>query len=74
MCEKQAIAFDQAVVDHLCNEYYQGRKLEMRACHPRDLVEQMVTLCRYRKQPLAMTRKLMDEVCRTYFIDRRLNS
>jgi SpoVK/Ycf46/Vps4 family AAA+-type ATPase len=70
VCAKFDIRFDPAVVDHLRREYYERRGFEMRACHPRDLVEQMVTLCRYRKQPLAITPKLLDEACRTYFLDK----
>ncbi len=73
VCKQHGITFDQAVVDHLCNEYYEGRGLEMRACHPRDLIEHMVNLCRYRKQPLAITPKLLDEACRTYFLDKPLH-
>ena len=72
VCDQHGVAFDPAVVDHLCKEYYEGRGLEMRGCHPRDLVQQMVTLCRYRKQPLEITRKLLDEACRTYFLDKPL--
>jgi hypothetical protein len=72
VCARHGIQFDRTVVDHLCREYYEGRGLEMRACHPRDLVEQMVTLCRYRKQALAITPKLLDEACRTYFLDKPL--
>ncbi len=72
VCEKHGIRFDPAVVAHLCSEYYERRGLEMRACHPRDLVEQMVTLCRYRKQPLVITPRLLDEACRTYFLDKPL--
>jgi predicted ATPase with chaperone activity len=73
VCEKQGIEFDQTVVDHLCREYYDARGLEMRACHPRDLVGHMVNLCRYRKQPLAITPRLLDEACRTYFLDKPLH-
>ncbi len=73
VCKKYGVTFDQAVVDHLCKEYYEGRGLEMRGCHPRDLVDHMVTLCRYRKQPLAVTIKLLDEACRTYFLDKPLH-
>jgi predicted ATPase with chaperone activity len=72
VCRKHGVAFDPAVVEHLCREYYEGKGLEMRACHPRDLIEQMVTLCRYRKQPVAITPKLLDEACRTYFLDKPL--
>jgi hypothetical protein len=74
VCAKRDIRFDPAVVDHLRREYYDRRGFEMRACHPRDLVEQMVTLCKYRKQPLAITPKLLDEVCRTYFLEKPMNS
>jgi hypothetical protein len=70
VCAKHEIRFDPAVVDHLRREYYDRRGFEMRACHPRDLVEQMVTLCKYRKQPLSITPKLLDEVCRTYFLEQ----
>jgi predicted ATPase with chaperone activity len=73
VCQKHGIAFDPAVVAHLCQEYYDGRGFEMRACHPRDLVEQMVMLCRYRKKPVSITPNLLDEVCRTYFLDKPLN-
>jgi predicted ATPase with chaperone activity len=72
VCRKHGIEFDQRVVDHLCREYYEGRGLQMRACHPRDLVSHMVNLCRYRKQPVAITPRLLDEACRTYFLDKPL--
>jgi hypothetical protein len=72
VCQKYGVTFDQAVVDHLCQEYYEGRGLEMRACHPRDLVEHMASLCLYRNQPLVITPKLLDEACRTYFLDKPL--
>ena len=72
VCNKHGITFDQTVIDHLCKEYYEGRGLEMRACHPRDLVEHMVNLCEYRGQPPAITQGLLDEACRTYFLDKPL--
>ena len=72
VCKKYGITFDQSVIDHLCKEYYEGRGLEMRACHPRDLVEHMVNLCDYRGQAPAITERLLDEACRTYFLDKPL--
>ena len=53
---------DLSVVDHLCTEYYEGRGLELRACHLRDLVEQMVTLSstgssRWRSRESCSTRR-----------------
>jgi predicted ATPase with chaperone activity len=72
VCRKHGVDFNPNVVTHLCREYYDGKGFEMRACHPRDLVEQMVMLCRYRKQPVMITPQLLDEACRTYFLDKPL--
>ena len=73
VCKQHDVTFNQDVIDHLCKTYYEGRGLEMRSCHPRDLVEHMVNLCQYRKQPVAITEQLLDEVCRTYFLDKPLH-
>ena len=72
MCKKHDVTFDQAIVDHLVKKYYLGRGLEMRACHPRDLIEHVVNLCRYRRQRPTITQKLLDEACRTYFLEEPL--
>jgi len=41
----------------------------MRACHPRDLVEQVVDICRYQKRKLVITRELLDAACGSYFLE-----
>jgi hypothetical protein len=50
-------------------KYYQPRKLQMRACHPRDLVEQVVNICRYQGRELTITRELLDQACGSYFLE-----
>ena len=69
VCTQHNLDFDQKLVEHLCVEYYEAKGLEMRGCHPRDLITQVVTLCRYRKQTPELTTTLLDEACRTYFLD-----
>jgi hypothetical protein len=41
----------------------------MRACHPRDLVEQVVNICRYQNRELMITRDLLDAACGSYFLE-----
>jgi hypothetical protein len=41
----------------------------MRACHPRDLLKQMITFATYRGEPLGMTNKLVDLAAHSYFAD-----
>ena len=68
-CRKRHIAFDPVLVEYLNRKYYQPRRLQMRACHPRDLVEQVVDRCRYQGRELAITRDLLDAACASYFIE-----
>jgi hypothetical protein len=68
-CRKRGLAFDPVMVEYLERRYYQPRHLQMRACHPRDLVEQVVDICRYQKRPAAITRELLDMACGSYFLE-----
>jgi hypothetical protein len=68
-CKKRGIRFDPVMVEYLDRKYYQPRKLQMRACHPRDLIEQVVDRCRYEDRELAITRELLDAACASYFIE-----
>ena len=68
-CRRRGLAFDPVMVEYLERRYYQPRKLEMRACHPRDLVEQVVDICRYQKRPMTITRELLDMACGSYFLE-----
>jgi hypothetical protein len=67
-CRRHGLAFDPAIVQHLNDKYYIGRKLDMRACHPRDLTDQVVHLCRYQRRAAELTPELIDAVCQTYFL------
>lgn len=68
-CRRWGVAFDPAHVRHLRERYYQGRNLQMRACHPRDLIDQVVSLCQYHQREPAITTELLDAVCQSYFLD-----
>src|SRR5689334_5700329 len=68
-CRKRGLSFDHAIVDYLQRKYYTPRKLELRACHPRDLIEQVVDRCRYQQRTPELTRDLIDQACSTYFIE-----
>ena len=68
-CRKRQLAFDPVMVEYLNRKYYQPRKLQMRACHPRDLVEQVVNICRYQNREPVITRELLDAACGSYFLE-----
>ena len=41
----------------------------MRGCHPRDLIDQVLNLCRYQNSEPEITTELMDVACLSYFIE-----
>jgi hypothetical protein len=41
----------------------------LRACHPRDLLDHVIALCRYRGTEPVITRELLDAACASYFVE-----
>ncbi|HVL68959.1 MAG TPA: hypothetical protein VM364_17010 [Vicinamibacterales bacterium] len=68
-CRRRGLAFDPVMVEYLERRYYRPRNLQMRACHPRDLVEQVVDICRYQDREPVITRELLDLACGSYFLE-----
>jgi hypothetical protein len=68
-CKRRGLSFDPDAIDYLQEKYYKPRRLELRACHPRDLIEQVVDRCRYQQRAPELTRDLIDQACSTYFIE-----
>jgi hypothetical protein len=68
-CRKRGLTFDPVMVEYLQRKYYEPRKLQMRACHPRDLIEQVVDRCRYTNRQPGITRELLDSACGAYFVE-----
>jgi hypothetical protein len=68
-CRRRGMHFHDVVVTYLRRRHYDpvGRKL--RACHPRDLIDQVTALCRYRGIEPVITRELLDRACDMYFVD-----
>jgi hypothetical protein len=68
-CRRRGLTFDPVMVEYLNRKYYQPRKLQMRACHPRDLIEQVVDMCRYQGKTPGISRELLDAACGSYFLE-----
>jgi hypothetical protein len=68
-CRKRGLPFDTVLVEYLDRRYYKPRKLQMRACHPRDLVCQVTDICRYQGRDPEITREMLDAACGNYFLE-----
>ncbi len=67
-CEQQQIEFDASLVDALIEGFYVPRGLELRACHPRDLINQALALASYQGRSRQLTADLLESACASYFI------
>jgi hypothetical protein len=69
-CRNRNLRFHQVMVAYLQRRHYAPNNRPMRACHPRDLIDQVTAMCRYHGREPVITRELLDAACRTYFVDQ----
>ena len=67
-CKRRNLRFHQVMVAYLQRRHYMPEGRPLRACHPRDLLDQVTALCRYRGVEPVITRELLDAACRSYFV------
>jgi len=70
-CRRRQLPFHRVLVTYLQRKYYGLNRRPMRACHPRDLLDQVTALCRYRGSQPAVTRDLLDQACEAYFVHEK---
>ena len=68
-CHTKGVAFKRDLVEDLLENYYKPRHLSLRGCHPRDLIEQSLSLAEYLGDPQELTPQLVRAACDSYFVD-----
>ena len=69
VCERRSLLFHDVMVAYLHRRHYVPHQRPLRACHPRDLIDQVTALCRYRGVEPAINRETLDLACASYFVD-----
>jgi hypothetical protein len=67
-CAQYGVPYEDEGFEYLVREHYEKTGRAFRGVHPRDLLDQLVALCRYIEEPPRMTPELLNAVVRTYFI------
>jgi hypothetical protein len=62
-CRTKNVAFNRELVEDLLENYYKPRQLSLRGCHPRDLIEQSLSLAEYLGQGPELTPELLRAAC-----------
>jgi hypothetical protein len=70
-CRRRDMTFHPVMAAYLQRRHYLPTNRPLRACQPRDLIEQVTALCRYRGEEPALNRENLDAACEAYFLDDR---
>jgi hypothetical protein len=68
ICKHYRLDFQEEVVEHLLTEHYDKTNRELSACHPRDIVEQLLDYYHFNELPPVLDYEVIDRVCQVYFV------
>jgi hypothetical protein len=68
VCKGRKVDYEDAGIDYLVEKWYKPMGRPMRMCHPRDIVDQMVSIAKYNMEKVSFTPDLIDGACATYFV------
>ena len=68
MCRLNNIEYDEQGLAYLLKEWYINHDRELRAVHPRDLLNQLIDISTYLNVPPKLTKDLIDRAAASYFV------
>jgi predicted ATPase with chaperone activity len=69
VCQNYQVNFNEEGVEYLLAKHYGDEQRSMDACHPRDLLEQIMDFSSFHQVPPLLTPENLDRACRVYFVD-----
>jgi predicted ATPase with chaperone activity len=69
ICQNRNVPYDDRGLAYLIQEHYLKPNRAKRACHPRDIVDQLIDIARYMNVQPALTKSLIDHACEAYFVE-----
>ncbi|MGD2146353.1 MAG: AAA family ATPase [Anaerolineae bacterium] len=68
-CQKRGIDCSKDGFVHLVREWYVKPQREFKNCHPRDILDQLMDIAKYRRLEPVATPEMIDRACSAYFAD-----
>jgi hypothetical protein len=69
ICMAKNVPYSDDGLRYLLEQEYPRRNIEMRACHPRDLIDHLIDIARFTRTTPTMSRELMAAACKSYFVE-----
>src|SRR4029079_7076217 len=68
VCRGRQVEYDDAGIDYLVQKWYRPTGRPFRMCHPRDILDQMISIGKYNLERVTFNPDLIDAGCATYFV------
>jgi len=68
-CEERGVRYDEEAVRYVFQRWYERLDIVPRSVHPRDIVDHVCDLAKYRNRKASLAEDLLERACRTYFIE-----
>jgi predicted ATPase with chaperone activity len=69
VCQAYRVEFSEAGVNYLLENHYSNGQRSMDACHPRDLLEQILDFSTFHQVPPVLSPENLDWACGVYFVE-----
>ncbi len=68
VCKAKNISLDHEGLDYMLSKWYKPYNRPLRMTHPRDILNQMISIARYNMESVSFSPDLIDAACESYFI------
>ncbi len=69
MCKARNIPLDDRALAYLIQEHYIKARRQPRACHPRDLLDQIIDIAKFLNVQPVLSKELIDRAAASYFVE-----
>jgi predicted ATPase with chaperone activity len=68
-CKSVGVHFEEDAVEAMLRDYFRPRRIALRGCQPRDIVNQALAMADYSGLERRLTPALLEAACDSYFVD-----
>ncbi|MBI5589808.1 MAG: ATPase [Deltaproteobacteria bacterium] len=69
VCHSTTIPFNKEIFEYLMENYYRRLRVNLNACHPRDIIDHIIDSAHYYMHAPMLTREGIDAAWQNYFVD-----
>ncbi|GIV96880.1 MAG: ATPase AAA [Herpetosiphonaceae bacterium] len=68
VCKSRKVEYSDKGLDYMLEKWFKPYNRNLRMCHPRDILDQMISIAKYNMEPVRFDPDLIDAACSTYFV------